>query len=83
MGIRDFSFYYVRIDNVEYSEYIFLFAWILFIQWRNITNDIIGLVISQLGGLVGKLSAKICQFQVWAAEIYVRVFSLVPGLHYN
>ena len=50
MGIRDFSFYYVRIENVEYSEYIFLFAWILFIQWRNITNDIIAPVISQLGG---------------------------------
>ena len=78
MGIRDFSFYYVRIENVEYSEYIFLFAWILFIQWRNITNDIIAPVISQLGGLAGKLSEKICQFQVWA-EIYVCAFSLVPG----
>lgn len=58
MGIRDFSFYYVRIENVEYSEYIFLFAEILFIQWRNITNDIIAPVISQLGGLAGRLSAK-------------------------
>ena len=78
MGIRDFSFYYVRIENGEYSEYNFLFAQILFIQWGNITNDIIAPVISQLGGLAGKLSEKICQFQVWA-EIYVCAFSLVPG----
>lgn len=78
MGIRNFSFYYVRIENVEYSEYIFLFAEILFIQWRNITNDIIAPVILQLGDQPGDFRAKICQFQVWAVT-YGRAFSSVPG----